>query len=123
MRGVNGVVDRISRYSPENLAVSSITRYELRFGAIRCAETRRQRELGKVERFLSMLHEIAFDEESANLASEIRKDLERKGTPIGPMDLLIAATAMAKNLTLVSGNVKEFSRIADLKLESLQSGG
>lgn len=70
-----------------------------------------------------MLHEIAFDEESANLASEIRKDLERKGTPIGPMDLLIAATAMAKNLTLVSGNVKEFSRIADLKLESLQSGG
>jgi len=118
LRGVPGVVDAMLKHSPEELAVSSITRYELGTGVAKSAESRRQTELQKVETFLSMVHELIFDTKAANVSAEIRADLERKGTPIGPMDLLIAATALVNNLTLVTANIKEFSRIESLKLET-----
>ena len=118
LRGVPGVLEIAARQVPDDLALSSITRYELLFGAARCPEARREIETVKVNRFLETLHEIPFDSEAADLAARLRAGLEAKGSPIGPMDLLIAATARANHLILVSGNQKEFKRIPKLKLES-----
>jgi tRNA(fMet)-specific endonuclease VapC len=57
---------------------------------------------------------MAFDSEDAEAAGLVRADLETKGRPIGPYDLLIAAQAVRRNLTLVTANHTEFSRIKDL---------
>ncbi|GEO02774.1 hypothetical protein AAE02nite_04380 [Adhaeribacter aerolatus] len=61
---------------------------------------------------------IAFDYEATIAYGKIRADLEKKGTPIGPLDTLIAAHALSLNMTLVTNNEKEFNRIAGLKIEN-----
>ena len=64
---------------------------------------------------------ITIKEFNANAAEEygrIRADLEKKGTPIGPMDMLIAAHAKAENLIIVTNNVREFNRVNDLTVEN-----
>ncbi len=118
LRGVSAVVERASQDVPDDLAYSSVTRYELLHGAARCPEPRREAEAAKVKRFLGMLHEVPFDSGAADRAAEIRAGLEAKGTPIGPMDLLIAATALANEMTLVSGNLREFKRVETLRVET-----
>jgi tRNA(fMet)-specific endonuclease VapC len=76
------------------------------------------RELARVERFVAAIIELPFDRAAAEVAARIRIDLEGRGMPIGPYDLLIAGQALANNLTLVTGNVQEFQRVAGLKIES-----
>lgn len=70
-------------------------------------------DLFAVNRFVS----FPFDDEAAEVYGRIRADLEKLGTPIGPNDLLIAAIGLANDATVVTHNTREFSRIADLKLE------
>lgn len=118
LRGHPEAVASAQTCVPDDLAVSSITRYELKFGAMRCAPRRRKTEAAKVESFLNALHEIPFSDQTAEHAARIRGELESAGQPVGPMDLLIAATAMEANLKLVTGNQKEFSRIKHLHLEN-----
>jgi len=114
LRGVSTVTQNASAFSPDDLAVSSVTRYELIYGSLRCASNRRIKVKSKVELFLSAIHEIPFSSEVANEAAEIRRELEIKGQMIGPMDLLIAATARQTNLEVVTGNMDEFSRVKNL---------
>ncbi len=71
----------------------------------------RQRQF--VDRFIS----LPFDDEAAEVYSRIRSQLEKKGTPIGPNDLLIAAIAIANKLTIATHNVREFNRLEDLQIE------
>jgi tRNA(fMet)-specific endonuclease VapC len=118
LRGHSLTVRQASEHAPDELAVSSITRYELRYGVERCAPQRRKREHQRVEQFLAMLHEIPFTGEVAEGAARLRFKLERKGEPIGPMDTLIAATALVSGLTLVSGNLGEFRRVPGLPVVS-----
>ena len=75
-------------------------------------------ERQKVERFLSVIAELPFDRAAAETAARIRVDLERKGTPIGPYDLLIAGHALVNNLTVVTNNLGEFQRVNGLKVEA-----
>lgn len=70
---------------------------------------------------LAWLPSLPFSGEATQLCGEIRADLARKGTPIGPYDLQIAAIALSHNCTLVSNNTDEFSRVAGLKLEDWQA--
>ncbi|NDV61445.1 type II toxin-antitoxin system VapC family toxin [Puniceicoccales bacterium CK1056] len=118
LRGDATATARARQLSPADLAVSSITRYELHFGVMRCSSKRRKSEAKKVSVFLSLLHEIPFTDETAEVAAKIRFQLEGKGQPIGQMDTLIAATALEAGLTLVTGNLRDFSRISDLSVES-----
>lgn len=71
---------------------------------------------------LLRLTEIVFDTEDARAAAAIRADLKRKGTPIGPYDLLIAGQAMARGLAVVTANVREFERVDGLKVEDWTAG-
>ena len=73
-----------------------------------------------MQAFCNRFFSVAFDDESAAVYGRIRADLAELGTLIGPNDLLIAAIAQANNLTLITRNTREFSRVAGLKLEDWQ---
>jgi tRNA(fMet)-specific endonuclease VapC len=68
-------------------------------------------------RFFAPFASLAFDDVCADHCGRLRSELAAAGTPIGPNDLLIAATALAHELTLVTHNVREFSRVANLRVE------
>ena len=116
LRGHPGAVERAEQTPPDEMAVSSITRYELAYGILRCHPRRVKRESRKLDRFLEMLHEVPFTATTAGQAAHVRHQLASSGTPIGPMDTLIAATALEAGLTLVTGNLGEFSRVDGLSV-------
>ena len=118
MRGTESVVARASRQAPDDIGISAITDFELRFGALRCAPERRNRELAKVERLLGAVHTLPFANETARHAALVRAQLEALGQPIGPMDTLIAGCGLEYKLTVVTGNTREFSRVPELACES-----
>ncbi len=70
----------------------------------------------QLQQFLSRVNVIPFDRDAALAAATIRAQLEQQGTPIGPIDVLIAGTALALQATLVTHNVSEFSRVSELAI-------
>ena len=68
--------------------------------------------------FLANMEILGFDVEAADCYGKIRADLEKKGTPIGSLDMMIAGHAQSLGYTVVTNNVKEFSRVAALKIEN-----
>ena len=111
-----GMVQRLSQIAPTDCAVSMVTVYELFCGLAKASDPANERQ--KVGRFVSAIIELPLDRAGAEAAANIRAELERHGTPIGPYDLLIAGQAVAGGLTLVTNNVREFQRVSGLKLES-----
>ncbi len=97
------------------LYVSAISLFEFRYGAER--SRRRDLQLQSLERFLVATVVIDFDDRDAQVAALLKAALGAAGTPIGPYDLLIAAQARARNLAVVTGNTREFSRVIDLTVE------
>lgn len=106
--------------APVEIKIPAIVRAELLLGAEKSTHPAKVRP--KVEAFLSFFETIAFDEAAAKEYAFIRSKLEKVGTPIGPNDLLIAATVKAHRATLVTHNTKEFQRITGLKLEDWTIG-
>lgn len=106
---------RVEATEPGALAISSIVAHELYFGAYRSQKI--EFNLETLRLLFADLEILDLDQEDARAAGEIRADLARRGTPIGPYDLLIAGQAMARGLPLVSNNTAEFERIAGLRLE------
>lgn len=106
------LVARCEQHADE-IAFSSISAFELWFGAERSSDPVRNRHA--VDEFLSLVSLIDFDTEAASHAAEIRAELARAGTPIGAYDLQIAAIARARGLTVVTGNQREFSRVPGLR--------
>lgn len=96
-----------------DVAISSITGAELDFGVAKSGSLRNRNALDK---FLAPLEIVAFDEPAMREYGPLRARLEGEGTPIGALDLLIAAHALALDCTLVSNNLREFSRVPGLKL-------
>lgn len=110
------VLEKFNNLSPGNVALSSITLAELNYGIMKSSDpTKNQEALSK---FLTPLEILDFDYLATLEYGIIRAYLEKKGTPIGPLDTLIAAHAKSQNLTLVTNNEKEFERIPDLKIEN-----
>ena len=101
--------------SPSEIALCSIVKAELLFGAHR--SSRVDTNLQRLQLFCSPLECFAFDDRCAEHYSLIRADLMAQGQPIGPNDLMIAATARANDAILVTNNIGEFSRVAGLQLE------
>jgi tRNA(fMet)-specific endonuclease VapC len=99
-----------------SLAISSITLAELLHGVEKSLH--HAKNLQAVEDFCSRLDVLDYDERAAYHYGEIRAQLERKGTPIGVNDLHIAAHARSIGSVLVTNNLKEFERVAGLRLEN-----
>jgi len=126
------VVPRLRALRPADLGVPAIVEYELRFGLLRLPQDARQPRMAALEQLLhprqprmaaleQLLHPVRrlpFDEQCAEHAARIRADLESAGTPIGPHDVLIAATALRHQSELVTRNVREFARVPGLRLQN-----
>lgn len=114
LRGREAVVARARRESPDDLAIASMTLAELRYGALRSADPPAQ------ERRVELLAEnlaavLPFDDAAARVHAGLR--LALRATPIGERDLVIASTAVAGRLALVTGNLREFRRVPGLAVE------
>ena len=115
LRGEGRVGERILTERPSTLCVSSITLAELRYGA----DKRRSRKLHRlIETFVGSLSVEAFDAAAADRFGIVAVGLDRRGTPIGGFDALIAAHALALGITLVTNNIKHFARVEGLRTES-----
>ena len=107
---------KMKRMRPDDICVSSITLSELEYGVAKSAAPEKNR-LALAE-FMTPLAIVAYDDSVAPHYGRIRAELEARGTPIGPLDTMIAAHAVALGLTLVTNNEREFRRIADLTVEN-----
>lgn len=113
LKGREPATSRIKAATPLELAIPSLVAYELEYGTLKTRNTRRRAILNQV---LAELEEVPFDREAAIESARIRVELESRGEVIGPMDLMIAGTAVSRGAILVTNNVKEFSRIRTLRL-------
>lgn len=99
----------------DGLCISTVVLTELLHGAARSLRPAHNRV--EVQRFAARLEVLTFDEAAAHHAADIRADLERRGVPIGGYDVLIAGHARSRGLTVVTGNLAEFSRVDGLCCE------
>ena len=109
------VLRRFEDYGIGEVGVSSVTVAELRYGAEK--SSRPEQNLEALGRFLLPLEILAFGEEAAAAYGRVRVALEKAGTPIGPLDTLIAAHAVSMGVTLVTNNTREFMRVPGLEIE------
>ena len=111
----NNVIKKFLSHDPEELCISAVTYAELMHGVEKSMAVERNRIA--LSLFLSPITIIDFDMRAAEEYGKIRSDLEKRGTPIGPMDTLIAGHAKSRDLILVTNNTKEFDRVAGLSVE------
>jgi len=114
-KGRGGVAQRLLQTSPSEVALSSISLYELHVGVVRSAQP--ERTLSQLQELLKLVVLLPFDDAAAQAAAEVRGRLERAGAVIGTLDTLIAGVAIAQGLTLVTHNLSEFQRVPNLRLE------
>jgi tRNA(fMet)-specific endonuclease VapC len=107
--------EKLDSISISEIAVCSIVKSELFYGAMRSAKPESNLKLQQA--FLDEFVSLPFNDEAAIIFGNIRAELTSKGTPIGGYDLQIAAIALANNLILVTHNTREFSRISQLQLQ------
>lgn len=123
IRVLNGtspqLVARLRNLDPAEIRLCAVVKAELAFGARN--STHVAENLSLLERFFAPFVSLPFDDRCADQYGLIRADLARAGRLIGPNDLLIAATARAHDLTLVSHNTRELSRVVGLRLEDWEA--
>lgn len=113
---IAAIAAHMDRLHIGDCGVSVITLHELLFGAYKSQAVEKNTRM--VQKMLRPLRKVPFDEVCAERSARIRAELARQGMPVGLMDLQIAATALAHDLTLVSNNMREFGRIAGLRVEN-----
>jgi tRNA(fMet)-specific endonuclease VapC len=109
------VAGEIERRGEKGVCTSIVVAAELRFGAAKRGSPRLERQ---VEAVLSALTVLPFEEPADRRYGDLRAHLERQGTPIGPNDMLIAAHALSLGLTVVTGNLREYSRVPGLAVDN-----
>lgn len=117
VKGESGTVARLKQVPPADIAISSISVMELRYG-LRLNPQRVQKIESVISGILSSITILPFGNAEAEQAAKIRAVLKPKGQPIGAYDVLIAATALQHRLIMVTANQREFDRISDLQTEN-----
>ena len=110
------VFQRLQEIDPEDICVSSVTYAELVHGVEKSAAVEKNRLA--LLMFLANIEILNFDVDAADCYGKIKADLDKKGTPIDPLDMMIAGHAMSMGYAVVTNNVKEFSRVQGLILEN-----
>ena len=116
LKGEPSFIQRLTAQPVDAYGVSAIVAHELFYGVFRSARVAENLERLDALRFPV----IAFDAEDARRSGAVRAALAGAGEPIGPYDVLIAGQALARGLTLITRNVREFARVPDLKFEDWQ---
>ncbi len=118
LKGEPTMLERLRAHLPSDFGLPSIVTHELYYGAYKS-----QRAAANLARIEALQFEVVpFDAEDAQHAGEIHAQLAAVGTPIGPYDVLIAGQARARNLILVTHNIREFARVAQLTVEDWHTG-
>ena len=110
------VLEHFQRHTIGEIGISTVTLAELHYGAAKSQFSERNRQA--LEAFTLPLEIAPFDAAAAAAYGPVRAALERQGTPIGAMDMLIAAHALSLRLTLVTNNTREFARVQGLSVEN-----
>lgn len=108
-----GVQKRLNKLDDGDVGIPAVVVAELRYGVAKSQAW--ERNTIALDRFLRSFEIVRFDEAAAVRYGEIRAELEKKGTPIGPLDMLIAAQAVSMGLTLITNNLREYKRVPGLK--------
>lgn len=114
------LIGRLQRHKLGDVAISSITLAELSFGVAKSSQPEKNR--AALDQFLLPLDVLVFDDVAGNCYGNVRAALEASGTPIAPLDTLIASHALSVNATIVTNNVREFSRVSKLRVENWLEG-
>ncbi len=109
------VLERFRQHRMGEIGICSVVAAELAYGVAKSGSTRNRQAL---EMFLAPLVILPFDEAALWVYGDLRAELERKGTPIGSLDTMIAAHALSQQSTLVTNNTREFARVPGLALEN-----
>ncbi|MDZ8264590.1 type II toxin-antitoxin system tRNA(fMet)-specific endonuclease VapC [Nostoc sp. ChiQUE01b] len=112
--------ERLRSTDVKDIAVCSVVKAELFYGAMRSNDP--NRTFFRQQEFLKLFVSLPFDDSTALVYGRIRAELLASGTPIGPNDFLLAAIALTHNLTLVTHNTREFSRVSGLAIEDWEQG-
>lgn len=108
------ILQKFSAYQIGDICISAVTLAELRYGVAKSRFVEKNQIA--LDEFILPLEVVDFDEQATGYYGKLRAALEKEGRPIGPLDTMIAAHALSLNVTLVTNNTREFSRIKDLKL-------
>lgn len=109
------VLARFQRYRLGDIGLCSVVAAELAFGVAKSSSARNRQAL---EMFLAPLTILPFDEAAVWTYGDLRADLERRGTPIGSLDTMIAAHALSRQALLITNNLREFSKVPGLQLDN-----
>ena len=115
-KGLGDVSTRLLAVPPKQIGIPSIVLYELEVGIAKSTSPKKRSK--QLEDFISLVNILPFGTDEARSAASIRVNLEKRGQPIGPYDILIAAVARTNQGILVTSNIAEFSRIKGLQLEN-----
>jgi tRNA(fMet)-specific endonuclease VapC len=115
-RGHGQVAQRLLQTPPSEVAIPAIAAYEVWVGVLGSQNAERRRQ--QYAQFLSAVEVLPFDADASLRAAQLRRELEQRGQAIGPLDTLIAATALTYDATLVTRNLGEFGRVPGLRVES-----
>ena len=110
------VFQKLQEVDPSDVCISSVTYAELVHGVEKSAAVDKNRLALSI--LLANIEILDFDVNAAESYGKIRADLEKNGTPIGPLDMMIAGHARSLDYTVVTNNVKEFKRVSDLRIEN-----
>ena len=110
------VIKKFKRFELGEIGISTITVSELQYGVSK--SNHRKKNADRLEEFLAPLEMLTYDQMAARVYGDIHFQLENLGQPIGPLDLLIAAHAISRDLVLITNNEREFKRIKRLKVEN-----
>ncbi len=109
------LTQKVLSFDPSNLCISSITVFELEYGAAKSNWGEKTRQ--SMQMFLAPFNIIGFDSKDAASAGIIRGYLEKQGSPIGPYDVQIAGQAISRSMLMITHNVGEFSRVPGIRVE------
>lgn len=117
LKGHSTLLDRLKQHQPSDFGVPAVVVHELYYGAFKSQKM--AENLDRVEALQFQIVEL--DREDARQSGRVRAALAQAGTPIGPLDVLIAGQALARSLVLITHNVNDFQRVTGLRLEDWEA--
>ncbi|MBN1935495.1 MAG: type II toxin-antitoxin system VapC family toxin [Anaerolineae bacterium] len=123
IKHLNGQSESIRQHlvaaQPQDIVLCSVVRAELFYGALKSRQS--IQNITRIREFIDRFVSLAFDDRAAEYYGQIRVQVEQQGTPIGPNDMMIAAIAVAYQVTLITHNTREFDRVPGLRWEDWEA--
>ncbi len=114
-KGIGNISQKLLNNSPKEIGIPAIVLFELEVGIAKSQSA--QKRIKQFQEITSLVNILPFSDKEAKMSARIRVQLENRGTPIGPFDLLIAGTALTHQAILVTHNTAEFEQVNKLRID------